>query len=153
MEPVQKRTPSQWRVQIRKKGHPTQTRTFDAYAWHVEGEMDRGLFVSPEGRQKYDTFRGPRPVQVESLDEKTLYSLGRMEALCIDAEIFDEWEKGVVTVEDYDRILWKEEESNENKAPKNLMTWESFGQRLEQWGIFQSDVLETFPIAKNPPDE
>ena len=33
------------------------------------------------------------------------------------------------------------------------MTWEFFGQRLEQWGIFQSDVLEKFPIAKNPPDE
>ena len=77
-----------------------------------------GTVCFPEGRRKYDTFRGPRPVRVESLDEKKLYSLGRMEALFIDAEIFDEWEKGVVTVEDYDRILWKEEESNEKRFQK-----------------------------------
>ena len=32
------------------------------------------------------------------------------------------------------------------------MTWESFTQRLEAWGIFQSDVLGPFPIAKNPPE-
>ena len=83
---------------------------------------------------------------------QAIHPSGLLETLLIDAEIFDEWEKGVVTVEDYDRILWKEEESNESKAPKNLMTWESFGQRLEQWGIFQSDVLEKFPYAKNPPE-
>ena len=52
METVQKRGPCQWRVQIRKKGHPPQTRTFDvrsesdAWVRQVEGEMDRGLFVS-----------------------------------------------------------------------------------------------------------
>ncbi|MHB1606044.1 MAG: hypothetical protein ACYCTV_06595 [Leptospirales bacterium] len=52
MATVQKRGPYQWRVQIRKKGHPPQTRTFDARseadacARQVEGEMDRGLFVS-----------------------------------------------------------------------------------------------------------
>ncbi|MHB8368324.1 MAG: tyrosine-type recombinase/integrase [Leptospirales bacterium] len=52
MATVQKRGPYQWRVQIRKKGHPPQTRTFDvrseadAWARQVEGEMDRGLFVS-----------------------------------------------------------------------------------------------------------
>ena len=52
METVQKRGPCQWRVQIRKKGHPPQPRTFDVRsesdAWdrQVEGEMDRGLFVS-----------------------------------------------------------------------------------------------------------
>ena len=48
----QKRGPYQWRVQILKKGFPPQTRTFDvrseadAWARQVEGEMDRGLFVS-----------------------------------------------------------------------------------------------------------
>ena len=52
MATVQKRGPYQWRVQIRKKGHPPLTRTFDvrseadAWARQVEGEMDRGLFVS-----------------------------------------------------------------------------------------------------------
>ena len=52
MATVQKRGPYQWRVQIRKKGHPPQTRTFDArseadaWARQIEGEMDRGLFVS-----------------------------------------------------------------------------------------------------------
>ncbi|MHB1926045.1 MAG: tyrosine-type recombinase/integrase [Leptospirillum sp.] len=52
MATVQKRGPYQWRVQIRKKGFPPQTRTFDvrseadAWARQVEGEMDRGLFVS-----------------------------------------------------------------------------------------------------------
>ncbi len=29
MATVQKRGPCQWRVQIRKKGHPPQTRAFD----------------------------------------------------------------------------------------------------------------------------
>ena len=52
MATVQKRGPYQWRVQIRKKGHPPQIQTFDArseadaWARQVEGEMDRGLFVS-----------------------------------------------------------------------------------------------------------
>ena len=52
MATVQKRGPYQWRVQIRKKGFPPQTRTFgvrseaDAWARQIEGEMDRGLFVS-----------------------------------------------------------------------------------------------------------
>lgn len=40
-----------WRVQIRRKGHPTQTRTFekhsDAKAWarEIEGQMDKRAFV------------------------------------------------------------------------------------------------------------
>jgi hypothetical protein len=33
------------------------------------------------------------------------------------------------------------------------MTRESFAQRLEQWGIFQSDILEKFRIAPNLSEE
>lgn len=83
---------------------------------------------------------------------QAVHPSGHVEALQIEDKIFDEWEKGAISVEDYDRVLWKEEESSDNKSPKNLMTWESFGQRLEHWGIFQSDVLEKFPMAKNPPE-
>lgn len=41
-----------WRAQVRRKGYPLQSRSFDtkaeAEAWvrSVEGEMDRGIFVS-----------------------------------------------------------------------------------------------------------
>jgi tRNA A37 methylthiotransferase MiaB len=40
-----------WRVRVRRRGYPVQSRTFDtkaradAWARSVEGEMDRGLFV------------------------------------------------------------------------------------------------------------
>lgn len=52
MATIQKRGPYQWRVMVRRKGHPTQSRTFeikaDAEAWAraIENEMDRGMFVS-----------------------------------------------------------------------------------------------------------
>ncbi|MDL2279034.1 site-specific integrase [Desulfovibrio sp. OttesenSCG-928-G11] len=47
-----KRGDLQWRVQIRRRGHPTISKTFekksDAEAWarEIEGEMDRGVFIS-----------------------------------------------------------------------------------------------------------
>jgi hypothetical protein len=47
-----KRGPYQWQVKIRRKGSPVQTKTFntraEAEAWArlLEGEMDRGAFVS-----------------------------------------------------------------------------------------------------------
>jgi integrase len=52
MATIQKRGPYQWRAMIRRKGYPTQSRTFeikaDAEAWarSIENEMDRGVFVS-----------------------------------------------------------------------------------------------------------
>ncbi len=47
-----KRGPYQWQGQVRKKGHPLQSRTFEtkaaaeAWARAIEREMDQGLFVS-----------------------------------------------------------------------------------------------------------
>lgn len=52
MATIQNRGPYQWRVQIRKKGFPPQTKTFDTksdaemWARSIENEMDRGIFVS-----------------------------------------------------------------------------------------------------------
>jgi integrase len=52
MATIQSRGPYQWRVQIRKKGFPSQTKTFDTkadaeiWARSIENEMDRGIFVS-----------------------------------------------------------------------------------------------------------
>ncbi len=52
MADIRKRGDYQWQVRIRRKGHPSQTRTFDtkvqaeAWARQIEGEMDRGVFVS-----------------------------------------------------------------------------------------------------------
>lgn len=51
---IQNRGNLQWRVQIRRKGHPITCKTFetkaDAEKWarQVESEMDRGVFVSRE---------------------------------------------------------------------------------------------------------
>jgi len=47
-----KRGPHQWQAQVRKKGHPTQSKTFatrsaaETWARSIEYEMDQGLFVS-----------------------------------------------------------------------------------------------------------
>jgi len=47
-----KRGPYQWQAQVRKKGHPLQTKTFEtraaaeAWARAIEVEMDKGVFVS-----------------------------------------------------------------------------------------------------------
>ncbi|MHB1633656.1 site-specific integrase [Acidiferrobacter thiooxydans] len=52
MATIQKRGDLQWRARVRRRGYPVQTRTFTtktkAEAWgrQVEGEMDRGVFVS-----------------------------------------------------------------------------------------------------------
>ena len=52
MADIRKRGPYQWQVRIRKKGYPSQTRTFDTkaeaevWATTVESEMARGIFVS-----------------------------------------------------------------------------------------------------------
>jgi integrase len=49
---------NQWRVRIRRRGHPVQTKTFetkaDAEAWarQIENEMDRGIFVSRAEAEK-----------------------------------------------------------------------------------------------------
>lgn len=51
MATVREKGPAQWHVQVRRKGWPTQTKTFttkkDAEAWAraVESQMDRGNFV------------------------------------------------------------------------------------------------------------
>ena len=78
---------------------------------------------------------------------------GHMETLSIAEKIFDTWTKGIISVEDYDRILWGTEERKGNKTPKIPMSWESFGKMLEQRGIQQSDILEKFPEIKNPPEK
>ena len=77
---------------------------------------------------------------------------GHMEALQIEDKIFDEWEKGVVSVEDYERILWKPEKKKEPEVSKTLMPWESFGKILEKKGVFQRDILEKFPEIENLPE-
>ncbi|GAB6042324.1 tyrosine-type recombinase/integrase [Endothiovibrio diazotrophicus] len=52
MATIRKRGAYQWQVQVRKKGFPTQSNTFEsraeaeAWAREIEGEMDRGIFVS-----------------------------------------------------------------------------------------------------------
>jgi len=52
MATFRKRGPYQWQTQVRKKGHSTQSKTFETraaaeqWAREVEHEMDRGIFVS-----------------------------------------------------------------------------------------------------------
>jgi hypothetical protein len=52
MPTIRKKGEGQWHVQIRKRGYPTQTKTFtkevDARRWAtiIESEMERGVFVS-----------------------------------------------------------------------------------------------------------
>ena len=49
---LEKRGPNQWRVKIRRRGYPLQTRTFETkataarYIRRIEREMDGGVFVS-----------------------------------------------------------------------------------------------------------
>ena len=55
MATLEKRGPNQWRVKIRRRGYPLQTRTFETkatairYARRIEREMDEGIFVSHRG--------------------------------------------------------------------------------------------------------
>jgi hypothetical protein len=52
MASFRKRGSDQWQAQVRKKGHPTQTKTFETraaaeqWARAIEVEMDQGAFVS-----------------------------------------------------------------------------------------------------------
>lgn len=52
MATFRKRGPYQWQAQVRKKGHPLQSKTFDTraaaetWACAIEVEMDKGVFVS-----------------------------------------------------------------------------------------------------------
>ena len=52
MATFRKRGPYQWQAQVRKKGYPLQTKTFETraaaetWAQAIEVEMDKGVFVS-----------------------------------------------------------------------------------------------------------
>lgn len=52
MATIRKRGPSQWQVQVRRKGWPLQTKTFNiqaeakTWATMIKREMDAGVFVS-----------------------------------------------------------------------------------------------------------
>ncbi len=52
MASFRKRGPYQWQAQVRKKGHPLQTKTFETrakaeqWARAIEVEMGQGAFVS-----------------------------------------------------------------------------------------------------------
>lgn len=52
MASIRKRGPYQWQVKIRRKGWEPQSKTFESeeeakkWARMIEGEMDRGIFVS-----------------------------------------------------------------------------------------------------------
>ena len=52
MADIRKRGPYQWQVRVRRKGYPSQSKTFntkseaETWARQIESEMDRGLFVS-----------------------------------------------------------------------------------------------------------
>ena len=58
MATITKRGDLQWQVKVRRRGFPSQSRTFDtkaqAEAWErmVEGEMDRGVFVDQSEYEK-----------------------------------------------------------------------------------------------------
>ncbi|WP_168220224.1 site-specific integrase [Azospirillum thermophilum] len=58
MATIREKGPAQWHVQVRRKGWPTQTKTFttkkDAEAWAraVEGQMDRGHYVDRSPAEK-----------------------------------------------------------------------------------------------------
>lgn len=55
---IEKRGPYQWRVRIRKKGFPPQSKTFtdkknaETWARKIESEMERGLFVSSSAAEQ-----------------------------------------------------------------------------------------------------
>ncbi|MEW6595449.1 MAG: tyrosine-type recombinase/integrase [Thermodesulfobacteriota bacterium] len=58
MAVIEKRGPYQWRVKIRKKGFPTQTKTFsdkknaEAWARKTASEMERGVFISSSAAEQ-----------------------------------------------------------------------------------------------------
>lgn len=78
MASIDKRGPYQWRVKIRRKGWPRQSKTFESYedaarwARKIESEMDDGVFVSRKEAEK--------TTLVEALDryrsEKTPHKKG-----------------------------------------------------------------------------
>ena len=78
MAAIYKRGPGHWQVLVRRKGYPTQSKSFkkrlDAEAWarEVEAEMDRGVFVSrveaentmfSEALDRFDREKNPKRVQ------------------------------------------------------------------------------------------
>ena len=58
MATIRKRGDYQWQVMIRRKGHADQTKTFETkesavkWARMIEGEIDRGVFVSRDEQEK-----------------------------------------------------------------------------------------------------
>jgi integrase len=59
MATITRRGPLQWKVRIRRRGYPDTSKTFetkaDAEAWarQIEGEMDRGVFISRTESEQY----------------------------------------------------------------------------------------------------
>lgn len=67
---------------------------------------------------------------------QAVHPSGRLETLQIECRIFDEWERGVISVEDYDRILLQ---GKKTKPP--TMTWDLLIDELKNRGIQPEEVF------------
>ena len=113
-----------WRVIVKRRGYPTQTRTFDtkaeaeAWARQIEGEMDRGVFVS-RAEAEATTLR-------EALDryekEVTPGKKGR------DDERYklDVWRRSdlasrsMASIQGKDLAAWRDQETARGSAPGTI---------------------------------
>ena len=95
MASIRKRGDYQWEVRIRRRGHPTQSRTFntkneaDAWARQVESEMDLGVFVSRKEAENttlseaLDRYEREITVKKKGFQEKALIKKWKSHPLAI----------------------------------------------------------------------
>ncbi|MDO9616215.1 MAG: site-specific integrase [Pseudomonas sp.] len=89
MATFRKRGPSQWQVQVRRKGWPLQTKTFNTqaeaktWATMIEREMDAGIFVSRNEAEStsFSKALGTYASEVTSKKRSSASELSRIQAM------------------------------------------------------------------------
>lgn len=110
MASIIRRGPSQWQAQVRRRGYPTQTRTFESskkaeeWARSVESEMDKGIYIDRSEAEKttlYDLLKRYRDevspskrggtVEVLRLNKLMDADLAKYKMAALSSKIVAEW--------------------------------------------------------------
>lgn len=148
MATIRKRGPFSWEVQVRKKGYPSQVRTFinraDAEAWakEIEVGIQRGLFFDRTAAERTTVGALVERYRSEILPTKR----GRHFSHCLDAIDAEFGSSAVATISSQAIAAWRDKAlkqglsaSTVRKRINTLSKLLDIGNR--EWGV---------PIAANP---
>lgn len=144
MAAIEQRGDRQWRARVRRRGWPTETRTFrtkaDALAWarEVEVEIDRGVFVSrtdaerttlDEALKRYEAEI--TPLKKGAKQERSRIALWRRDELAL---------RPLASIRGADIAEWRDERLADGASPTTvrndlMLISHLFNVAITEWGL------------------